>query len=517
MNKRTAAKGAAFAAMAFFSIGSSNAQTIQVEQGYVSGKTADAVEAFLGLPYAATTAGDNRWRAPRPAPAWTGVRQATEFGPACQQQLSGEFGPFTIEYLTHGDVSEDCLSLNIWRPENTPATAQLPVMVWIHGGGFSSGTTSVPIYDGAPLARRGIIVVSVNYRLGVFGFLAHPELTREGGGSGNFGLLDLVAALSWVQTNIASFGGDPAQITLAGQSAGSMAIHDLMASPSAKGLFARVISESGPGIGYPPQPIAAAEEKGKKLLAAAGVDSVVDLRKLPPEDLQKAAASLGSGLLNFAPVIDGALLPSNPYVGGADAFNDTPILAGMNADEAFSLPKTDIAGLNEEIDTYFGQMSEQARNLYAVTNPAEARDASRRLRRERGIASTYRWAASHANASKQPIYLYLFEHVEPGSEEWGAFHTSEVPYALQTLDKASNRSFGAVDLAVSEMMASYWTNFVKTGDPNGKDASNWPPFRQDQPKMRVLDEHPRTEKMLNRDIRNFYERVSEGGNRLTLF
>lgn len=506
---------ASIALMAIALASTSSAQVVEVAQGEVSGATSQGVESFLGIPYAATTEGENRWRAPRPAPGWDGVREATAFGPACQQEISGPFGPFTAEYLTQGAVSEDCLSVNVWRPAGASATDRLPVMVWIHGGGYASGSSSVPVYDGEAMARRGIVFVSVNYRLGVFGFLAHPDLAGQG--SGNFGLLDLIASLEWVRDNIPAFGGDPEQVTLAGQSAGSMAIHNLMVAPGARGLFDRVISQSGPGIGYPPGSLAEAEARGTTLLAAAEVGSIEDLRALPAERVEAAAASLGAGLLQFAPVIDTGILPVNPYDSIPGTFADVPILAGMNADEAFSLPVTDPDGFNDELEQFFGDLSADARQFYDASEAASVADADRVMRRDRGIASTFFWATGHARASDQPAYLYLFEHVEPGTEEWGAFHTSEVPYALQTLDKSPDRTFGAVDRELSDLMAGYWERFVKTGNPNSDGKADWPAFDPEQPMMRMLGETPANKEMLDPEKRSFYGKVIEAGRALTLF
>lgn len=517
---RSLLASAAIAAAALLSSGPSSANTprvVHIAAGDVSGTQTKQVEAFLGLPYAASPAGANRWRAPQPVVSWPGIRKATAFGPACQQELSGEFGPYTKEYLTQGEVSEDCLSLNVWRPVGVSPDARLPVMVWIHGGAFSSGASSVPIYDGAELAKRGVIVISVNYRLGVFGFLAHPELTRDGEGSGNYGLLDLIAALKWVHANIGAFGGSADQVTIAGQSAGSMAVHALITAPSAKGLFARAISQSGPGIGLQPEPIASAEKKGIALTVAAGVSSIDELRKLPAARVEQVARSLRTGLLQFAPVIDGTVLPANPYVSRKGGFSDTPVLAGMNADEAFSLPKSDIAGLDQEIDNYFGSMRMEARQLYGVSDSAKAELADRLLRRERGIASTYGWAKNRAAQSEKPIYLYLFDHVEPGSEQWGAFHTSEVPYALHTLSKAPSRKFTALDQAISDTMLTYWVNFIKTGNPNGERLTSWPAYLPAKPVMNVIGAKTGPIDPLPAAKHTFYEKFQAAGGTLALF
>ncbi|WP_052365180.1 carboxylesterase/lipase family protein [Halotalea alkalilenta] len=499
-------------------IGQSSAATLLVEQGLVSGTSQGGVDAYLGIPYAAPPVGPNRWRMPLPPHPWEGTRQATAFADSCQQELSDGFGPYTSEYMTPGPVSEDCLYLNVWKPTE-PSVAKRPIMVWIHGGGYTSGSGSVPIYDGAPMAANGVIVVNLNYRLGVFGFLAHPELTSEGVGSGNFGLADIIAALEWVHDNAEALGGDPEQITIAGQSAGSMSVHNLIASPAAKGLFARAISESGPGMGRPPQAMATAEAKGEQLLAAAGVDSIDQLRELPAEAVMAAENRLpSSGVLSFAPVIDGQLLPQDPYLSATGTSADTPILAGMNADEAFSLPQEEMDGLEAEIEQIFAAMAPQARAHYGVDRTSDVRELSRTIRRERGLASTWQWARERARTSHRPIYLYLFDHIEPGTEQWGVFHTSEVPYVLATLDRAQGRSFTDTDRKISAQASAYWANFVKTGDPNGAGLPRWSAYDPQAPAMLVLDAAPEMRPILpdERTYRLYRQLISQGG-RLTLF
>jgi para-nitrobenzyl esterase len=480
----------AVVAVAMFSAATCMAKppVVRVKQGALAGATSAGVDAFLGIPYGATTAGEGRWRSPRPAAPWRSTRAATAFGPACQQDVGGSFGPYTPEYLVQGEVSEDCLSVNVWRPSAAVAPhagrphAGLPIMVWVHGGGFAGGSGSVPIYDGATLARGGIIVVTVNYRLGVFGFLAHPGLSPDEGSPGNYGIEDLLLALHWVRDNARAFGGDPSRVTLAGQSAGSMAIHDLIMVPAANGLFQQVISQSGPGIGIAPRTLAQAEITGDKVLAAAGVRTIDQLRRLPAAQVAQAARRADGGLMAFAPVIDGRLIPSDPYASAAGTFIDTPILAGMTADEA-----------------------------------SDAAAPDRRLRRERGLAATDRWARARAVASRQPIYLYLFDHVEPGSEAFGAFHSSEIPYALGNLDAAKGRAFTARDRAMAREMAGYWLGFVKTGRPGIAGQAAWPRYDAAVPTIMHLGDRMQSEPLLDASKRRFYDAYVEGGGRLSLF
>ncbi|RMR03577.1 hypothetical protein ALP94_03024 [Pseudomonas savastanoi pv. glycinea] len=504
------------AAGVFAQTPASQAATLNVEQGVLVGTRVNGVDAYLGVPYAAPPVGLNRWRMPQPPASWRGQRAATKFANSCPQDLSDGFGPYTKEYMVSGPVSEDCLYLNIWRPSKT-TDQPLPIVLWIPGGGFTSGSGSVPIYNGSPMAAQGVVVVNLNYRLGVFGFLAHPELTREGQGSGNFGFADIVAALKWVNTNAAALGGDPGKITIAGQSAGSMAVHDLMASPAAKNLFARAISESGPGMGRPPVTLEAAESVGQQLLNAAGVSSVEQLRTLSADEIMQAEKKLGPGLLRFAPVVDGLLLPHDPYSNAPGQYSDTPLLAGMNADESFTLPASDLPGLQADMQTLFGALAPQAQGFYATHEALDIVSLNRTIRRERGMASTLMWAKGRAQSSAHPTYLYLFNHVEPGTEQWGAFHTSEVPYAFGTLDRSTQRTFTSDDRVVTRQVSSYWLNFVKSGNPNGESLPEWAVFDPQSPAFIVLDVAPRMQSRLTTKTLEFYEELVSKGAQLSLF
>lgn len=500
----------------FAHVNVSLAATITVEQGVLEGTRAGGVDAYLGIPYAAAPTGLNRWRMPQPPAPWRAKRSAKHFADSCQQELTQGFGPYTQEYMVPGAVSEDCLYLNIWRPSGT-SSEKLPIVVWIPGGGFTTGSGSVPVYDGSPMASQGVVVVNLNYRLGVFGFLAHPELTQEGQGSGNFGLADILAALKWVNANADALGGDRNRITIAGQSAGSMAIHDLMASPAAKGLFGQVISESGPGMGRPPVALATAESIGQQLFEAAGVKSIAQLRTLSASQVMTAEKKLGPGLLRFAPVIDGGLLPEDPYGNAAGHYADTPILAGMNADEAFSLPSQDLPGLHADMQALFGALAPQAQTFYATEKAKDIVGLNRTIRRERGMASTLAWATGRAASSRHPTYLYLFDHVEPGTEQWGVFHTSEVPYAFDTLDRTSQRTFTDTDRAVARKVSAYWLNFVKSGNPNSAALPEWAVFNPQATAFMVLNEAPRMRSMLTPEKSAFYKSLVSQGAQLSLF
>lgn len=443
------------------------APTARVVQGVLSGKSEGGVSAFLGVPFAAPPVGANRWRAPQAPAAWIGSRAADQFSPSCWQHVSDAgFGPFTSEYVVHGAVSEDCLYLNIWTPAH--AGAHLPVMVWIHGGAFRSGSASVPIYDGAALARKGILVVTVNYRLGVFGFLAHPDLTRESGGGppANFGLQDIIASLRWMHDNIAAFGGDPAQVTIAGQSAGAIAVHDLIVSPLASGLFQRAIAESGMPDTAPPIPLATAEAAGEAFAKSMDATSIEALRVMPAAEL----ASRATGPM-FVPIIDGVLIPEAPTRALASGqYNHTPILTGLNGDEGSAMSpgygSSDPAAFIALAQRLYGPAADRVRALYPAEGEMARADASRALLRDRGLAALYAWRRDRA--SDEPVFAYLFAHIEPGSQSmrWRAFHSSEIPYIFGTLDTAKDRVFTAQDRAISRTLSDYWVNFVRTGNPN---------------------------------------------------
>ena len=449
-------------------------------------------DAFLGIRYAAPPVGDLRWRSPQPIQRWNGVRTATAFGHSCWQAVTPEgFGPWTHEYVTQGDISEDCLFLNVWTPAHASGK-KLPVLVWIYGGGFNSGSGAIPIYDGRALAARGIVVVNLNYRVGVFGFLAHPELTREahGGPNANFGLQDMIAALKWVRANIAAFHGDPNQVTIAGQSAGSMAVHDLVASPLAKGLFARAIGESGlPDPARAPS-LAAAEKDGVAFAEAKGATSIAQLRAMSAEQL---AASKGANAVRFAPVFDGVLLP------GFKAVSHVPMLVGFTADEGSALGQnygsSDPDQLRGLLKTSFGAADARFAPFYPATNDAERAESNRQIRRDRGAGALLAWAGHRGPA---PTYAYLWTHVAPGpqAERWRAFHSSEIPYVFQTFGASPERNFTAGDRALSDRISTYWLNFIRSGNPNGAGLPRWPAFDPAAPKIQVIDDAIRTEPLL---------------------
>ncbi len=462
--------------------------TVKTDAGAVSGVAKDpGVTAYLGIPFAAPPVGDLRWRPPQAAAHWNGIRKADRFGTSCMQNEAGSRLPWTEEFMTQGPIGEDCLYLNVWTPA-TNASARLPVMFWIYGGGFNEGSSSVAVYDGAALARKGIILVSANYRVGPLGFLAHPELTKESEHhvSGNYGILDQIAALQWVQRNIGAFGGDPNRVTIFGQSAGALSVIDLMHSPLAKGLFARGIAQSGPGLlgrnalGANAT-LSDREAAGVRYAESKGARSLAELRALAPEVFFAPSAGRGGAPPANGPFKDGWVLPQT------DPSEQVPLMLGFVADDLGiaggglgQVPaKPTVATFESGAQRTYADQASAFLKLYPVTEDADVPAAMKAAGRDRARVSVALWAAEQQNPSKR-IYTYYFDRVLPwpAHPEFGAFHTSEVPYVFQTLDRL-NRPWAPVDRNVSDAVSSYWTNFAKTGDPNGNGLPPWPQYRAD--------------------------------------
>jgi para-nitrobenzyl esterase len=468
---------------------------IGVAQGQLAGFRQGPVDAFLGVPYAAPPVGPDRWRAPQPAAHWRGVRAADRFAPSCWQTiLPRGLGPWTREFMPQGRVSEDCLYLNVWSPAASHA-GRLPVLVWIPGGGFVGGSGSVALYDGASLAARGIIVVTINYRVGILGFFVTPALAaqaaREHVPAGNYGLQDMIAALRWVHRNIAAFGGDPEAVTIAGQSAGSIAVHDLIVSPLARGLFERAIAQSGlPGT-VPVPSLAVAEQAGAAFARSRGALTLAALRALPPQALSSEDPPLKGPLL--LPIIDGTLLPAAPealLAAGREA--QVPVLGGIDADEATAFSgrlrrSMGRAAWQALLVKEFGALAPRLASLYPAGSAGARARSARQLHRDLGLAEFWRWSQARRAHAHAAAYGYLFDHREPGSAPgWGVFHSSELPYVFGTLEAAPQRHFTRFDRALSRTMAEYWVNFVKTGDPNGRGVPRWPRMRGTDPPIMVL-------------------------------
>lgn len=484
------------------------ARAAQVEGGRIDGVPIGGLTAFKGVPFAAAPVGQLRWREPQPVAPWSGVRRADKFSPACMQvgvSMSGEAPPA---------ISEDCLYLNIWTPNER---GPLPVLVWIHGGGFVNGSAAMPLYSGDALARRGVVVVTVAYRLGAFGFLAHPELTRESAhrSSGNYGLMDQVAALKWVKRNIAAFGGDPNRVTVAGQSAGSMSVSILMASPLAKGLFHRAIGQSG-GLFEPVQLaprflLANAERDGEAYAASVGAKSIASLRARSADALLKGAFGPVSH-----PVIEPYLLPETPYdVFAAGRQSQMPILIGSNADEARSLtdPKDVKAStFAADIEKTFGALPPQLIEAYPHRTDEEARRA--RIAFETDLRfgwNMWAWARLHTSQSNNKVYSYRFTQKPPFPNDsvyagWGASHFAELWYMFDHLDQERWR-WSAGDRKLANAMAGYWANFVKSGNPNGGGLPNWPAFQDAHGPLLVLGTPITPGEVTGRDALNVFDAV----------
>ncbi|ASU35972.1 carboxylesterase/lipase family protein [Mucilaginibacter xinganensis] len=465
--------------------------TIHVDGGEISGvKSASGdVMSFKGIPFAAPPVAGLRWKAPQPVLPWAGVKKCDAFGPSPMQPKPVPFGVYTNEFLIpEQPIDEDCLYLNVWA-KNTIGVKK-PVFVWIYGGGFGSGGAAVPIYDGEALAKKGVIFVSINYRVGVFGFLAHPELTKESSdkASGNYALLDQIAALKWVKKNIASFGGDPGNVTIAGQSAGSMSVNCLVASPAAKGLFNKAIAESGSLMVSNPMikstNLHDAEQQGIKLAAALHVNSLDELRKVPTADLMKIPGG-------YAPIVDGYVLPepvSQIFAEGKE--NKVPLLIGWNADEGFvSAFKTKEDFIKEAKNQYGSDADEFFKYFTAGTDEEAARSQTKLSRDMIFAMSGYKWATLQAQKAKEPVYVYYFQHKLPATpdfEKYGAFHTGEVAYVMDNL-KFLHRPWKVEDRLLASQVSGYWVNFIKNGNPNSANLPAWPKYNNSKSQVMVFD------------------------------
>jgi para-nitrobenzyl esterase len=466
--------------------GASSGPLVKTQSGIVEGKDDGAVHAFLGIPYAAPPVGKLRWKPPLPAAKWKGVRKATEFGPHCMQ--GNVYGD--MKFRDPGG-SEDCLSLNVWVPAK-PSGDKLPVMVWIYGGGFVAGTTSEARQDGTHLAQQGVIVVSMNYRMGIFGFFVHPELAKESGhnAAGNYGLLDQTAALHWVHDNIAAFGGDPENVTIFGESAGSFSVSAQMASPLAKGLFEKAIGESGAAFfsgGLSFEPLATREEKDVKSVSEKlGVSKLAELRAVSAQKLLDIYGKPGPEGFRFGPDVDGYFLPeSAPAIFAAGKQNDVPLLAGWNHDEgsfevAFNPQKPTAENMKAEAQKEFGDKAAEFLRLYPVDTDEHLQRSALDFAGDKFIAwSTWDWMEEQAKTGKQPIYRYRFDlgpPADPKAPQLGAYHSAEIEYVFGQLDSKEGVKWTPETRQLSELMQKYWANFARSGDPNGTDLPKWPVY-----------------------------------------
>jgi para-nitrobenzyl esterase len=471
--------------------------TVRIASGLISGlKVSDGdVTIFKGIPFAAPPVGELRWKAPQPVTPWQGVKSCVAFGPNPMQPKPRAFSMWSEEFFipAGSPISEDCLYLNIWTG-STSQKEKRPVLVWIYGGGFNSGGGSVPIYDGEAMAKKGIVFVSINYRVGMFGFFAHPDLSKESGknASGNYGLMDQLAALQWVQRNISAFGGDAGNVTIAGQSAGSMSVNYLVASPLAKGLFKKAIAESGANFSRGGITLQQAEEDGVKLAQTLKASSVADLRKIPAEELLKARTT-------GRPNIDGYFIPdaiANIFASGKQ--NNVTLLTSWNENEGLlSGPTKSAADFRKQAEEQYGADAPTFLQFYPASTDEEAAASQLKLGRDMifGVQN-FTWANVESSQGKK-VYVYRFTRKVPAIGEYvkyGAFHTGEVPYAYDNL-KFVNRPWHPVDYQIAKNLSTYWANFIATGDPNGKGLPHWPTYTIADKQIMMLDTIPEAKQL----------------------
>ncbi len=463
--------------MPVFAMPSSAGSVTIVESGAIAGNAPDAsgVVSYKGIPYAAPPVGSLRWRAPQPAQPWTGVRDAKQYGHPCWQGTA--FGP-----VDNSQASEDCLTLNVWSAARGPGERR-PVMVWLHGGGFQFGTSGDPRWEGENLAKKGVVVVSINYRLGVFGFLARNDLDQESSGrsSGMYGIEDMIAALRWVKANAVAFGGDPANVTVFGQSAGAHAVGILMASPLTGGSFDKAIAESGAFWESPKGVMAShatAAQIGARLGASSGAQTLESLRSLPAAQLIADPTEPA-----YSPSIDGFVLRTDPETQFAQGRQrDVPLLAGQVADEGTifaavsGIPGDSAQDFIAAATTAFGPSSiDRFLQLYPAASDAQAQQSQVLLSGDLIIASqTWQMANLQLKTSHAPVYSYYFSQTSAYNPL--PIHVSEVPYVFGDLVPNGHGAPNASDVALSDAMSSYWTNFAKTGNPNGAGLPGWPVY-----------------------------------------
>ncbi|CAN5542992.1 carboxylesterase family protein [soil metagenome] len=459
-------------------------ERVKTDGGTVEGElTKDQkVIAFKGIPFAAPPVGDLRWKAPQPAAKWSGVKEAKQFGYHCVQS-----GGYPDMQFHDPGPSEDCLTLNVWAPAGAKR-GSLPVMVWIFGGGFVTGGTSELRQDGQYLAHRDVVVVSMNYRLGAFGFMTHPELAAESGknASGNYGLMDVAAALEWVKRNAAEFGGDAKNVTLFGESAGSFAVSTVMASPVSKGLMAKAIGESGgalysAGLGYEPHGMR--EKRDSAFMERTfKTGKLAELRRVSTEDIARAV--MAQGAPRFGPDVDGYFLPESvPAIYAAGKQAHIPVMAGWNSDEGRASGKATptTASFAALAGQDFGVRAQDFLAVYPGGTDAEATTSAGDYGGDKFIAySTWRWLEAQVKTGEKPVYRYFFTLGSPGDKNhtaaMGAFHSDDIEYVFGALDSRVDAMWRPEDRKLSDQMGQYWVNFARTGDPNGSDLPKWPAY-----------------------------------------
>jgi para-nitrobenzyl esterase len=487
---------------------SSKSRLIRVETGLISGSynRITGVTSYKGIPFAAPPLGELRWKAPRPAIPWKGTRACTAFGASPMQPKPVSFLFLGPEFVVpQQPLSEDCLTLNVWTGAQS-SREKRPVMVWIYGGGFQTGGSAASGYSGEALARQGIVFVSFNYRLGVFGFLAHPTLTEESShhSSGNYALMDQIAALQWVKKNISAFGGDPDRVTIAGQSAGSASVNCLMASPLARGLFQAAIGESGSLVLENPilrmRSLRDAEKEGERISKKLPDSSLQAMRLLSAAVVQQKLGGF------YSPIVDGYVMP----VSVSDAYKNNqqthvPLLTGWNGDEGFIIGisgKDDFARQAKD----FGADSNLFKKFFPSTTDSESIVSQISLSVDKTIGlSTYIWALKENETGSAKTFLYQFIRKPPAEgdkKRFGAYHTAEIGYAFNNLDSI-RRAWEPVDRRLAEIMSAYWVQFVKTGNPNGPGLPVWGSFSNSDPATMIFSEQPGSVLLPNKDALDF--------------
>lgn len=481
-----------------------------IVEGTVDKRT--GVRTFKGVPFAAPPVGELRWQPPQPVKDWKGTRKADQFGPRCMQRPI-----FSDMVFRSNGMSEDCLYLNVWTAAKS-VKAKLPVLVYFYGGGFVAGDGSEPRYEGASMARKGVVALTVNYRLSVFGFFAHPELTKESPhhASGNYGLLDQTAALQWVQKNIAAFGGDPKRVTIAGESAGSVSVSAQMCSPLSKNLIGGAIGESGSLLGtLSALNLGEAEKNGVTFATSIGADSLTALRAKSAEEILQATAK--PGLPWPSPTVDGYFLPKSPFeIYSAGEQAHVPLLVGSNSEEnpyfvILGREAPTVENYRKALQKLYGDKADEVFNLYRASTETEVMDAARDLASDRFISySTWKWLELATKTGGKQTYYYLYARPRPamrtapgatgttparGPIPRGAVHSAEIEYAMGNLDLNKVYDWTADDYKVSEIMQEYFVAFIKTGNPNGRSLPPWPPFAEGQRLIIDVNTHAEREKV----------------------
>ncbi len=491
-------------------------QEVKTAAGLVRGVHIESgdITVFKGVPFAAPPVGDFRWKAPQPVTPWEGVKECSSFAPSPIQRTPQPFSMWTQEFIAPAEpLSEDCLYLNIWTGAEY-AGENRPVFVYIYGGGFNSGSGAVPVYDGEEMAKKGLVFITINYRVGILGFLAHPELSNEAAykASGNYGLLDQIAALQWVRNNIEAFGGDPGNVTIAGQSAGAFSVNYLVASPLASGLFQRAIAESGGAIlssfstGRGNE-LEMAERQGTEWMESTEATSLDALRALSADEIMKYPGSA-------SPVIDGYVLPDDLYtIFSEGRQNDVPCILGWNRDEGFGGAPTNAEAFKAGLKRRYGAHAEELLDLYPVNTDEDAAILQNKLG-SLGIfgAQSYAWMLLQHQSGKSKIFMYRFDRELPfaeGMTDFGAFHTGEVPYAYNNLHM-SPRPWTEEDYALANTMSSFWVNFARKGDPNGDGLPLWEACVPDNLKAMIFNITSVCEDLPDERLLDFMYRFNTG-------